>query len=120
MSTEDDTGRPELIAGLRDLADFLDEHEELPVPTVWAMCFAVYSITAEEQEETLRLAAEAFAERGFTVAEEHSGQIGVAAKFGPIDLAYRADKRKVGAVTEVTKTVEEWTPPEFLAAGVRS
>ena len=82
-----DDERVRLIAGLRDLADFLDRNPEVPTP--WGTDILVFPIEASD--------AEMFAEIdtiaqliGSTASDAHSprGHYGAVSNFGPV--RYRA------------------------------
>lgn len=92
--------RASLIAGIRDLADFLEQHPDVPAPGV-----SGYGYEWETTAEGFRHAVEAMRPLGGSVAEDKiSGRDGLLIKvdFGPVKLQYQVLADKVCETEPVT------------------
>ncbi len=100
-----------LTAGLRDLADFLDEHPELPDPSVWACTWWHSGGTAE----VFRTTCEAlFPLGGATVKPDDSrDEVTVKRSFGPIAYEVQAKRSEVCETRTSVREVVEHVLPEW-------
>lgn len=102
-----DKGRAEFLQGLRDIADFLESHPELPLPylgtgserTGTPHVLTDY-IIGDEPREQLAQITRALASMGGTVHKyaddnDRYSRFLVWRAFGPIALAYQADRSEV-------------------------
>jgi hypothetical protein len=85
MTYANPTERAALIAGLRELADYLDSNPAVPAP-IYA---TVYAFPPEAEWAEMRAEVRAVAERlGVTAYRTHGGHVFAARSFGPVE--YRA------------------------------
>lgn len=122
MST--DETRQAYIDGLHQIADFLAEHPEVPLPHLssyvdgqYAPVLSIYLVTPGEQREPLAEIARAMGTANKT-ADDRTGRFVVWRQFAGIKLLASADRaevceRVVTGTREVTKEVPD---PEALAA----
>ncbi len=100
--------RAALVQGIRDLADLLDAHPEIPDPHVWA---CVWSHTGGNA--AFRPACEALIPLGATVTDHPHDTACVQVKlaFGPVALEIGATRSEVcEPVTEVREITEHRLP----------
>lgn len=103
--------RAALTTGLRELADFLDEHPEIPDPRAWAVAFPRWGDGAG-----FRAACDAMRERGFTIGNGTCGEkeIAVSCEFaGGIRLSVEERRDAVGEQRTETREVTEYVLPEW-------
>jgi len=82
MTYANPTQRAALIAGLRELADYLDSNPGLPTP-VYSQ---VYAFPPDAEWEEMRAEIIAVAERlGVTAYRTHGGHVFAARPFGPVE-----------------------------------
>ncbi len=103
--------RAALTAGLRDLADFLDEHPELPDPHVWACTWWHGGGTAE----VFRSACEVLFPLGGATVKPDDDRVGVVVKrsFGPVRYELQAKRSEVCETRTTTREVVEHVLPEW-------
>ena len=104
--------RQAFTAGLRAVADWLDEHPEvgLPFPRL-----AIYSSSYGHGRAIEEGAAFARAAgRCEKSTDEGTDRFNLTRTFGPIALIWTATRSAVCEKSTVTKTVEEWVCPDSL------
>ena len=106
-----DAKRADLVTGIRELADFIEQHPDVPVPRVWA---CVWSHAGGD--EGFRAACDAMRPHGFTITDR-SDEVEARCEFsGGVHLYIKARRDRVAErVTEVKKVTEfvlpEWAQP---------
>ncbi|MGK5553980.1 hypothetical protein ACSNOI_20405 [Actinomadura kijaniata] len=87
MSPTDQTKRAAFIAGLRELADFLEATPAAPVPNYGA---DILVCTHGSDEENRAVVDQAAAVLAVAPYEEYEGRYGVTRSFGPVSLTVSA------------------------------
>jgi hypothetical protein len=88
VTTDPTADRAALIAGLRSLADFLDEHPAVPVPPAYSSLARIVVLPPHESDDQDRAFVDDFAAALGVAASDPSGSGHYAAtrKFGPVEF----------------------------------
>jgi hypothetical protein len=99
-----------LVQGLREFADFIAAHPELPAPHVFARVF-----DHEVTPDGFRRLCEVMVPLGATVKPvDYSDKLlGLTHTFGPVDLVVAIRKDKIGEQRTVTREVTEHVLPDW-------
>lgn len=113
-TTTEATKRAAFTAGLRAVADWLDENPEvdLPFPRL-AVYSSKYGPGTGIEEAATFARAPGRCEKG-GVTGESADRYTLRRMFGPVALVYSANRNAVCEKRMVTKTVEEWVCPDSL------
>ncbi len=105
--------RAALVQGIRDLADLLEAHPEIPDPHVWACVWAHTGGNAG-----FRGACEALIPLGATVTDHphSSAEVQLKLAFGPVALEIGALRAEVCEAVTETREVTEHVLPEWAQA----